>query len=316
MFAGGTHVATIDSAGVKHVHKDHLGSARLVTSATGSVVSQHSYWPFGEEMAVTSSPERMRFAGHERDLTSFLDYMHARFYAPWGGRFLSVDQGRDDDFHKPQSFNLYAYVRNNPVNAVAGNGRAAFPALWVGPVVGAVAGGAAHLVVNRVILGKSWGDSFRGIHRSMAVGALGGVGKAGPLLAGVGAGFNAFKDARSSGVTTKKALERAVEIGAITLHGGSVGPGVAVGLGAASGSVPSEFSVAAGAAVASEVATNAIAGAEALRQELQPWAHDSSRNLADQKKQLEELKKQEEEAAKRLVRGTDRTNPGGGEEEQ
>ncbi|MEM4188816.1 MAG: RHS repeat-associated core domain-containing protein, partial [Candidatus Hadarchaeum sp.] len=95
----------------------------LVTSATGSVVSQHSYWPFGEEMTVTSSPERMRFAGHERDALSSLDSMHARFYAPWGGRFLSVDPGRDYDFHKPQSFNLYAYVRNNPVTWLDPTGR-------------------------------------------------------------------------------------------------------------------------------------------------------------------------------------------------
>ncbi|MEM4188872.1 MAG: RHS repeat-associated core domain-containing protein [Candidatus Hadarchaeum sp.] len=129
------HFATVDGAGFKHVHKDHLGSTRLVTSATGSVVSQHNYWPFGEEMTVTSSPERMRFAGHERDTLSSLDSMHARFYAPWGGRFLSVDPGRDDDFHKPQSFNLYAYVRNNPVNAVDQSGRAAvaaIPAWYVG----------------------------------------------------------------------------------------------------------------------------------------------------------------------------------------
>ncbi|BCW94308.1 MAG: hypothetical protein KatS3mg007_2202 [Thermoanaerobaculum sp.] len=65
----------------------------------------------------------MRFAGHERDLVSGLDMMHARYYAPWGGRFLSVDPGRDYDFKSPQSFNLYAYVRNNPASATDPNGR-------------------------------------------------------------------------------------------------------------------------------------------------------------------------------------------------
>ncbi|MFZ5898745.1 MAG: RHS repeat domain-containing protein, partial [Bacillota bacterium] len=123
IFAGGTHIATVDSSGLTHVHKDHLGSTRVITSASGSIVSQHRYWPFGEEMTATSSSERMRFAGHERDSQTSLDYMHARYYAPFGGRFLSVDPGRDFDPSHPQSWNLYAYVRNNPVNATDPTGR-------------------------------------------------------------------------------------------------------------------------------------------------------------------------------------------------
>ncbi|KDA53244.1 hypothetical protein EG19_06580 [Thermoanaerobaculum aquaticum] len=123
IFAGTTHIATADSSGLTHVHKDHLGSTRVITSASGSIVSQHRYWPFGEEMTATSSPERMRFAGHERDSQTSLDYMHARYYAPFGGRFLSVDPGRDFDPSHPQSWNLYAYVRNNPVSAVDPTGK-------------------------------------------------------------------------------------------------------------------------------------------------------------------------------------------------
>lgn len=30
IFAGGSHIATVDSAGTKHAHKDHLGSTRLI----------------------------------------------------------------------------------------------------------------------------------------------------------------------------------------------------------------------------------------------------------------------------------------------
>ncbi|BCW94310.1 MAG: hypothetical protein KatS3mg007_2204 [Thermoanaerobaculum sp.] len=123
VFAGKDHIATITPTGLTHVHKDHLGSTRVVTSSTGAKVSEHRYWPFGEEMTVSSSPERMRFAGHERDANTSLDYMHARYYAPWGGRFLSVDPGRDYDFKSPQSFNLYAYVRNNPVSSVDPTGK-------------------------------------------------------------------------------------------------------------------------------------------------------------------------------------------------
>jgi RHS repeat-associated protein len=123
VWAGGELIATVEPTGTKHLHRDHLGSVRLETSGTGAVVATHSYWPFGEEITVTSSSERYRFAGHERDQRTGYDYMHARYYAPMAGRFFSVDPGRDYDFSHPQSFNLYAYVRNNPVNAVDPSGK-------------------------------------------------------------------------------------------------------------------------------------------------------------------------------------------------
>jgi RHS repeat-associated protein len=65
--------------------------------------------------------ERMKFTGHERDATN-LDYMHARSYLPWTGRFLSVDPGGFDP-SQPQSWNRYAYVLNNPVGKIDPNGR-------------------------------------------------------------------------------------------------------------------------------------------------------------------------------------------------
>lgn len=73
-----------------------------------------------------------RFTGHERDYLElrgddghrvYLDYMHARVYNPNWGRFLSVDPGKDWDMSRPQSWNMYAYVRNNPVNRVDRDGR-------------------------------------------------------------------------------------------------------------------------------------------------------------------------------------------------
>lgn len=39
------------------------------------------------------------------------------------GRFLSVDPGKDWDPAQPQSWNMYSYVRNNPVNRVDPDGR-------------------------------------------------------------------------------------------------------------------------------------------------------------------------------------------------
>ena len=116
-------MATVEPTGVKHLHRDHVGSVRVETGSNGGVLATHSYWPFGEEMTGTSSTERYRFAGHERDLGSGYDSMHARSYASVSGRFFSVDPARDYDFSRPQSFNLYAYVRNNPVSAVDPTGK-------------------------------------------------------------------------------------------------------------------------------------------------------------------------------------------------
>jgi RHS repeat-associated protein len=93
------------------------------TGSNGALLTTHSYWPFGEEMTVTSSSERYRFAGHERDQRTGYDFMHARYYAPMAGQFFSVDPGRDYDFSHPQSFNLYAYVRNNPITQSDPDGR-------------------------------------------------------------------------------------------------------------------------------------------------------------------------------------------------
>ncbi|BDU75483.1 hypothetical protein METESE_04410 [Mesoterricola sediminis] len=41
--------------------------------------------------------------------------MQARFYLPMYGRFASPDPARDQHFEDTQSWNIYSYVRNNPV---------------------------------------------------------------------------------------------------------------------------------------------------------------------------------------------------------
>jgi RHS repeat-associated protein len=114
----------------KHFHLDHLGSPVLVTDDNGQRLSSHKYWPFGADAPGTDADgERMKFTGHERDLSAFdpngLDYMHARYYSNSLGRFLSVDPAMDleSNIPKPQRWNRYAYVSNNPLGAIDPNGR-------------------------------------------------------------------------------------------------------------------------------------------------------------------------------------------------
>jgi RHS repeat-associated protein len=118
-----------DSTKTRHFHLDHLGTPRLITGSGGVELSRNNYYPFGLEIASTSTSstgatrEKKQFTGHERDAES-LDYMHARFYAPYTGRFLSVDPERKSvDRRIPQSWNRYTYALNNPVRYTDPDGR-------------------------------------------------------------------------------------------------------------------------------------------------------------------------------------------------
>ena len=53
----------------------------------------------------------MKYTGHERG-DGDLDYMHARYYSPAMGCFLSVDPAWESaGLQTPQTWNRYAYVR-------------------------------------------------------------------------------------------------------------------------------------------------------------------------------------------------------------
>ncbi|MBV9770753.1 MAG: hypothetical protein JOZ32_14355 [Bryobacterales bacterium] len=114
---------------------DHLGSLRMVTDANANVVARHDYIPFGEEIPSGTAGRgsqfdgydnvNQKFTGKERDTETGLDFFQARYYGAGMGRFMSpdsVEEGLDPvpvpwaNFENPQSLNLYAYVRNNPLS--------------------------------------------------------------------------------------------------------------------------------------------------------------------------------------------------------
>jgi len=105
------------SSHITYYHLDHLGTPRSLTDSTGLRVQGQHFLPFGEEMPVEAGLNSRKFTGHERDPETGLDYMVARYYEAPLGRFLSPDPGNDTDKMNPQSLNLYAYVRNNPLGA-------------------------------------------------------------------------------------------------------------------------------------------------------------------------------------------------------
>ena len=129
----GSLLATIGATeGMQQVVVDHQGSVGLLANRCGQRLAELVTNPWGLDLfSSTQNGERHRYTGHLRDVHlgdrswDDFDQMHARYYNPNIARFLSVDPGRDNDPGAPQSWNLYAYVRNNPVNLVDPDGRLA-----------------------------------------------------------------------------------------------------------------------------------------------------------------------------------------------
>ncbi|NTV73141.1 MAG: RHS repeat-associated core domain-containing protein, partial [Holophaga sp.] len=116
LYVGTQGAAELDSAGLHVTQVDHLGSPRVVTGPTGALESRQKFLPFGELLEQTGAFKTAKgYTGHEQTDASGLIYMQARFYLPQYGRFASPDPARDQHFEFTQSWNIYSYVRNNPV---------------------------------------------------------------------------------------------------------------------------------------------------------------------------------------------------------
>ncbi len=116
------------TGGTTHYFLDHLGSPRALTSATGTLLGTQQFDPWG--FGGTTGGGALQFTAHERDAalygtgnTAFPDYMHARYYDVGGGRFLAMDPARASARPaNPQTWNRYAYARNNPMNRIDRDG--------------------------------------------------------------------------------------------------------------------------------------------------------------------------------------------------
>lgn len=123
-YLGDRLLATQSPAGTRFHHPDRLGT-RLITDATGAVVSQQDPFAFGTERE-TPSPDasNRRFTSYDRSPSTGLDYAINRYYDPGLARFDQVDPLglASADLADPQTLNLYSYVSNDPVNATDASG--------------------------------------------------------------------------------------------------------------------------------------------------------------------------------------------------
>jgi RHS repeat-associated protein len=124
---GGNRVArrVVSSGQIQYYFADHLGSSRAVTDASGNILDDADFYPFGGERTYTStSGNTYKFTGKERDTESGLDDFGARYFTSQFGRFMTPDWSASPvlvpyaDLGNPQTSNLYAYVANNPLNTV------------------------------------------------------------------------------------------------------------------------------------------------------------------------------------------------------
>ncbi|QQS33240.1 MAG: RHS repeat-associated core domain-containing protein [Acidobacteriota bacterium] len=117
-----TIIQPVQDAKVQYLTNDHLGSPRINTDRDGNVTSRRDFHPFGEEIARSaygSDIVRQKFTGYERDSEINLDYAGTRYYNSQHGRFTSPDDFLNDTHvSDPKSWNLYVYVRNNPLNYI------------------------------------------------------------------------------------------------------------------------------------------------------------------------------------------------------
>jgi len=105
---------------VQYHHPDRLGT-RLVTNAQDTSSFEQVTLPFGTALSAESTgATNRRFTTYDRSLNTGLDYALNRHYDAQQGRFTQVDPigMAGSTFGDPQSFNLYAYCTNDPVNYI------------------------------------------------------------------------------------------------------------------------------------------------------------------------------------------------------
>ncbi|MBI3887624.1 RHS repeat protein, partial [Candidatus Microgenomates bacterium] len=92
IYAPSGMLATVEPDKINYHTPDHLGSPRILTDATGSVISRRDFYPFGEMMpdsignrfsvpgySVTDTVKQ-RFTGYFRDEETDLDFAQARYF--------------------------------------------------------------------------------------------------------------------------------------------------------------------------------------------------------------------------------------------
>ncbi len=125
---GGSLLASISPGGasesVEYHHPDRLGT-RLTTNNLNTSSYEQATLPYGTALeAESTGATNRRFTSYDRSPSTGLDYALNRTYDSAQGRFTQVDPigAGATDISDPQSWNMYAYCGNDPVNHVDPDG--------------------------------------------------------------------------------------------------------------------------------------------------------------------------------------------------
>ena len=106
--------AVVEEPRTYYFISDHLGTGQLLVDQEQQVVWQADYLPFGQvNVVVDRVSNNFRFPGQYFDGETGLHYNWHRFYDLETGRYMN-----SDPIGLQGGINLYAYVWENPVNAV------------------------------------------------------------------------------------------------------------------------------------------------------------------------------------------------------
>jgi RHS repeat-associated protein len=119
VYLGGQLLSQYRDSTTYFVHGDHLGSAHLLTKLDKSTHDSLDFLPFGEQIAGSTGTTH-KFTADERNAESSLDHTWFRQYSSSLARWSSPDPAGllAADPSNPQSWNGYAYVKNNPMSSV------------------------------------------------------------------------------------------------------------------------------------------------------------------------------------------------------
>ena len=106
-----------------YFRKNFRNDVLAILNASGEVVVEYSYDPWGNILAVTGSlastlgsDNPFRYRGYYYDTESCFYYLNSRYYDAKVCRFVNADTILPDEGGDIRSYNLYLYCVNNPVN--------------------------------------------------------------------------------------------------------------------------------------------------------------------------------------------------------
>src|SRR5207249_1881313 len=121
--AGGFRIGKVSGTTINYYHTDSLGSTRLVTNTSKSVVFSDNYQPFGQDNGAHTGSETYKFTGKPFSISIGLYYYYHRWYDSSIGRFISPDP-KKGDLSNPQGLNPYVYASDGPTFRVDPSGLA------------------------------------------------------------------------------------------------------------------------------------------------------------------------------------------------